>query len=66
MAVQLYSAPINTNGNMLPERFERKFYLVPKEVGLAYGLLRLHFQHHQYSCIYYMNRRKAVVSAQTL
>jgi hypothetical protein len=29
MAVQLDSAPINTTKNMLPERFERKFYLVP-------------------------------------
>jgi hypothetical protein len=25
---------------MLPERFELKFYLLQKEVGLAYGLLR--------------------------
>ena len=40
MAVQLYDAPISTTQNMLPERFERKFYLTPKEVGLAYGLLR--------------------------
>jgi hypothetical protein len=39
MSVQLYSAPISTTKTMLPERFERKFYLVPKEVGLAYGLL---------------------------
>lgn len=39
MSVQLYSAPINATKDMLPERFERKFYLVPKEVGLAYGLL---------------------------
>jgi hypothetical protein len=40
MVVQLYSVPINTTKNMLLERFERKFYLVPKKVGLAYGLLR--------------------------
>ena len=25
---------------MLPQRFERKYYLMPKDVGLAYGLLR--------------------------
>jgi len=50
MAVQLCNAIINTTKNMLPERFERKFYLVPKEVGLAYGLLHFHFQHHQCSC----------------
>jgi hypothetical protein len=25
---------------MLPERFERKYYLIPAEVGFAYGLLR--------------------------
>jgi hypothetical protein len=39
MAVQLYSIPINTI-NTLPERFERKYYLAPREVGFAYGLLR--------------------------
>jgi hypothetical protein len=39
MAVQLYDAPINTR-NMLPRRFERKYYLAPVKVGLAYGLLR--------------------------
>ena len=39
MVVQLYGIPINTI-NTLPERFERKYYLTPKEVGLAYGLLR--------------------------
>lgn len=26
--------------DILPERFERKYYLVPKEAGIAYGLLR--------------------------
>jgi hypothetical protein len=25
---------------MLPETFEREFYLLPKEVGLAYALVR--------------------------
>jgi hypothetical protein len=39
MAVQLHSIPIN-NINTLPERFERKYYLMPREVGFAYGLLR--------------------------
>jgi hypothetical protein len=39
MVVQLYSMPINTI-DTLPERFERKYYLVPREVGFAYGLLR--------------------------
>ena len=39
MAVQLYSTPIN-HINTLPERFERKYYLMPREVGFAYGLLR--------------------------
>ena len=39
MAVQLYGVPINTI-NTLPERFERKYYLTPREVGFAYGLLR--------------------------
>jgi hypothetical protein len=38
MAVQLYGMP---NGiiNILPERFERKYYLAPAEVSFAYGLL---------------------------
>ena len=39
MAVQLYGVPFNTI-NTLPERFERKYYLTPRELGLAYGLLR--------------------------
>jgi hypothetical protein len=39
MAVQLHDAPIKTI-NVLPRRFERKYYLVPTEVGLAYGVLR--------------------------
>lgn len=39
MAVQLYEAPIITR-NTLPSRFERKYYLTPAKVGLAYGLLR--------------------------
>jgi hypothetical protein len=39
MAVQLFSVSTNIT-NTLPERFERKYYLTPREVGLAYGLLR--------------------------
>jgi hypothetical protein len=39
MAVQLYNSPVAERHN-LPERFERKFYLEPGKVGLAYGLLR--------------------------
>lgn len=39
MAVHLHGiAPGGTE--TLPERFERKYYLTPREVGLAYGLLR--------------------------
>ncbi len=38
MAVQLYGSPGATI--TLPERFERKYYLPPAKVGLAYGLLR--------------------------
>jgi hypothetical protein len=38
MVVQLYGpAP---DFSRLPERFERKYFLAPREVGLAYGLLR--------------------------
>jgi hypothetical protein len=40
MPVQVYNVPVDTAKEILPERFERKFYLVPKKVGLAYGLLR--------------------------
>jgi hypothetical protein len=39
MAVQFYDTPTKII-NTLPERFERKYYLTPKEVGFAYGLLR--------------------------
>ena len=39
MAVQLHGAPMETI-TRLPQRFERKHYLAPREVGLAYGLLR--------------------------
>ena len=39
MVVQLYGMPIN-DLSTLPERFERKYYLIPAEVGFAYGLLR--------------------------
>jgi hypothetical protein len=38
MAVQLYR--VSTNTMTLPERFERKYYLAPREAGFAYGLLR--------------------------
>lgn len=37
--VKLHCAPISAT-NILPERFERKYYLAPRDVGLAYGLLR--------------------------
>lgn len=39
MAVQIYGAPLEII-NILPQRFERKYYLSPEKVGLAYGLLR--------------------------
>lgn len=39
MAVQLYGVSNKTIG-LLPQRFERKYYLTPEDVGLAYGLLR--------------------------
>lgn len=39
MAVQVHEAPVITR-NTLPQRFERKYYLTPVKVGLAYGLLR--------------------------
>ena len=38
MAVQL--CEVNTNTNHLPQRIERKFYVIPKNVSFAYGLLR--------------------------
>jgi hypothetical protein len=38
MVVQLYSPALDIS--RLPERFERKYFLAPREVGLAYGLLR--------------------------
>ena len=39
MSVHVYGAP---NGAVytLPERFERKYYLMARDVGVAYGLLR--------------------------
>lgn len=40
MTVKLYDAPVYTTENGLPQRFERKYYLAPTEVGLAYGLIR--------------------------
>ena len=39
MAVAVYGVPDNPT-SALPERFERKYYLAPPEVGMAYGLLR--------------------------
>jgi hypothetical protein len=39
MVVQMYGVPIEMI-NMLPQRFERKYYLAPQDVGPAYGLLR--------------------------
>jgi hypothetical protein len=39
MAVQLVNIPAAARDS-LPQRFERKFYIAPDEVGLAYGLLR--------------------------
>jgi len=37
MAVQLHNS---ITGSHLPQRIERKFYLIPKNIGPAYGLLR--------------------------
>ena len=39
MSVQLYDSPFET-GDTLTKRFERKYYLAPRQVGLAYGLIR--------------------------
>lgn len=39
MAVQLYRIPIKTT-NILTQRFERKHYILPQNIGLACGLLR--------------------------
>ena len=39
MAVQLYNSSMFTEKNKLTERFERKFYVYPTEIGLAYNLL---------------------------
>lgn len=39
MAVQVY-APVTSIRHTLPRRLERKFYLPPAKVDLAYGLLR--------------------------
>jgi len=48
MAVQLHNT---TTSNHLPQRIERKFYLIPKNIGPAYGLLRhicrLDTEYHQ-------------------
>ncbi|MDD5590328.1 MAG: VTC domain-containing protein [Dehalococcoidales bacterium] len=40
MTTQVYDGVLADNIDVLPERFERKYYLVAGEVGLAYGLLR--------------------------
>lgn len=40
MAVHLYNTPVDAVKELLPKRFERKYYILPKDVGLAYGLLR--------------------------
>ena len=39
MAVQIYGIPL-IGTSVLPTRFERKYYIAPREVGLAYGFLR--------------------------
>ncbi len=39
MAVQLFNSSNNNIVSTLPERFERKYYIVPAKTGLAYGLL---------------------------
>jgi len=39
MSVHLYGVPSGAVCT-LPERFERKYYLLPRDVGVAYGLLR--------------------------
>jgi hypothetical protein len=39
MAVQFYDTPSDIK-KLLPKRFERKFYITPHQVSLAYGLLR--------------------------
>ena len=39
MTVKLHDV-LDNNIDILPERFERKFYLESRKVGLAYGLLR--------------------------
>jgi hypothetical protein len=40
MVIQMHDVNIDTIRNTLPERFERKYYLSPARVGLAYGLVR--------------------------
>lgn len=39
MTIELHNTMVLPRCN-LPQRFERKFYLVPQKVGFAYGLLR--------------------------
>lgn len=57
MVVQLYHASVNTI-DTLPQRFERKYYLTPPQIGLAYGLLRqvclpAEFPSEQINSLYY-------------
>ena len=58
MAVQLHDAPVNIR-RTLPKRLERKYYLAPGDVGLAYGLLRQvcrldnHFPSEQINSLYF-------------
>ncbi len=40
MSIQLHDMSPDAAGRMLTERFERKYYLTPEKIGLAYGLLR--------------------------
>jgi hypothetical protein len=40
MVVQLHDVNMNSSRESLPKRFERKYYLPPAKVGLAYGLIR--------------------------
>lgn len=40
MAAQVDSGPGNTTANTPSERFERIFCVPPREIGLAYALLR--------------------------
>ena len=39
MVVRLYGMPIGAI-DTLPDKFQRKFYLTPERISLAFGLLR--------------------------